>query len=191
MPNEPPQQQTSFLESFRNSAYWMAFLAQTLAVSVEVILHRRMGSRAVGLRGFAAFLLIPMWMIFFPHDNVVPLMFFWLLFILGCARQRLSSVLGDLGHSRYTGVPSLQRFLPWCSEMFLKRTVEPVLVMVTGVLFLGLSQSLGSYLIVAGVGLGMSISLGEAVEKAKVRDLFDARAEQQSLMDRFRQEYGE
>ncbi len=190
-PNEPPQRQSSVFDDMRNAAYWLAFITQTLAVSVEVLLHRRMGSRSVHIRGFAAFLLIPIWTAFFPHDNLTPMYCFWLLFILGCARQRLSSLRGDRGHSRYTGEPSLQRLFPKCGEIVVKKTIEPLFVIVAGLFCLDLSQALGSYLITAGIGLGVSVGLGEAVNKAKVRELNDARLEQQSVIDRFREQHGE
>lgn len=185
------EQQPSTLESVRSGAYWLAFLAQVFAFCVEVLLRRRMGSRAVGVRGLAAFFLIPMWIVFFPGQDPVPLTWFWLLFVLGCLFQRVGSARGDLGHSRYSGEPILRRLLPWCSEVRIKSLVEPVLVMAVGLVVLAMNEPLGSFLIAAGIGLGSSAVLSEAVDRARIRDLNDARIEQEYLMARFREERGE
>lgn len=177
------------IENMRASAYWLAFIAQTLAVSVEVVLRTRMGSRAIALRGLAAFFLIPLWMVFFPGQEAGPLMWFWCLYVWGCVRQRVGSAQGDLGHSRYSGESVLRRIFPRCSELKVKGKIEPVFVVVIGLFLLPLNQPLGSFLIAAGIGLGASVGLGESVERAKVRELNDARIDQQDVIDRFRQEH--
>lgn len=190
-----PQQQNSPIETGRAAMYLLVFLCQAMALSVEVFLHKQLGRRAIGLRGFAAFFMIPFWTAFWPEEDARPLLLFWWAFIGMCLWSRTVSIIREnrrhYDHSRYTGWPRLKLLLPRCGEFAFKRYVEPGIVFFTGALLLGLSQPLGSYLMAAAFGLMASVAVNEAVEEAEAREIHDAMIRQSQLNDRVRRRRGD
>ncbi|MGD9790600.1 MAG: hypothetical protein AB7Q00_12635 [Phycisphaerales bacterium] len=168
----------------------LAIVCRMLAVSVEPILHTRMGKHALGMPAFFATVAIPFWGILFPGDNLDALIWFWLVFLGGCVWNRVFSArVGE--HTRYTGDSRLRVIFRRMDEATLKGVVEPLLVFISGVALYPVSRALGSYLMVACFGLTGSISLSMAALRSKVDQLSDARLEQEQLADAFRQLRGE
>lgn len=163
----------------------IAIISRVLAVSVEAILHTRMGRQALGLRALCATLVIPFWGILWPGEDLRPLLWFWFAFLAGCVVNRVFSA-PVTEHTQYSGIPWIIRVFKRLDECKVKGVLEPVLVLGAGILLLPTSQALGSYLIVASVGLATAVGLAEAVLRAKVGQLNDARLEQERLAFEFR-----
>jgi hypothetical protein len=180
----------SMTEKALNMLGLFALAAQVLAVSVEPILHKRMGKHALGMPAFFATLAIPFWGVLFPSDNLVPLFRFWLVFIAGCALNRIFPAPPGT-HTAYGGTPRLAFIFRWMDETKLKGVLEPLLVFVAGIAFYPMSHALGTYLMLASFGLAAVMSLSEAVLRAKVDQLNDARIEQEHLAHEFRRLRGE
>lgn len=88
--------------------------------------------------------------------------------------------------SRYSGTPWLKRFCPRTHETVVKGGLEPAILFLTGALLLGWSHPVGSYLMVAALGLGVSVSTTEEVLKARAYDASDALIEQRNALERLR-----
>ncbi|MCC6970193.1 MAG: hypothetical protein IT434_08210 [Phycisphaerales bacterium] len=172
----------SFLDNARSSLNLLAFVAGTLANSVEVILHRRRGKRAGGVFDMAAFVLIPFWGVFFPAQEQGPLLAFWLVYAIACARHSMHPADPSM-HSRYSGRPILMRFFPRVKdEITFKASTEPALVFLAGFVTLLFNEPLGSYLMAAGLGLGFTVQLALKLQRARAEQLNDARLEQEHLI---------
>src|ERR1700687_3722662 len=94
-----PQQQSNM----RNGAAWIAFIAQTLAASVEVFLHGRFGRRYLGVQALAVFVAIPIYTAFCADRNLDGLwMFLWaylLMLFVAKADVARRELRGDVEHS--------------------------------------------------------------------------------------------
>lgn len=190
------QQPQSLAEKAANTLGILALVARVLAVSLEPILHRRMGKRALGMPAFVATIVIPLWGVLFPEDDLAPLFRFWLVFIAGCALNRLFPARSGT-HTLYGGDPWLAFFLRGLrrvrgmDEAKLKGVLEPLCAIAAGIAFYPLSHALGTYLMLAGFGLSVSVSLTLAVRQARLEQLSDARIEQEQLASEFRRLRGE
>lgn len=179
----------------RAGSYLIPLTVGALAVSLEVVLHRRMGKNSVGVRGALAFIMIPMWTVFWPEMDPGPLFVFWLLFLLGCVRNRFKPAPPGW-HTRYTGEPVLLRFVPKflrrkIDESRFKSKVEPLMVFVLGAVLMEFVPILGSFLLTAAIGLFISLDGIERITKAKAERLCDARIDQEHLVQRFREMSGD
>ncbi len=184
------QRPRGFMEQALIGLGIISFVARVLAMSVEPILHRRMGKHALGMPAMFATLAIPFWGAFFPGDDLRYLLWFWLVFLAGCISNRVfPAPPGE--HTRYGGVPRLWFLFRRADELSMKAKVEPALVMLAGVVFLSASEALGTYLLAAGFGLAIDIAITEAVHRAKVDQLNDARLEQERFAMDFRAMRGE
>lgn len=178
------------IQDARAAASFLVLAAQILAAPVEVFLRVRFGRHYFGIPSAVALIVVPMWSIFWPDEDPGPLLIFWGLFILMQLRARVEGIRmsnrGEITHSRYNGYPRLARLFPRMAEEKIKGNIEPWLVMWAGVLMLGLSLPLGSYLVAAGFSLGCVAGLMESVARARARQLHDAWLEQQDQAERFR-----
>jgi hypothetical protein len=118
-------------------------------------------------------------------------MMFWLLFILMQVRARIEGIAmiarGDIRHTRFNGEPRLARLFKKTPQEKIKSHVEPSLVIVIGIVLLGYSPPLGSYLIAAGCSLAMVAGVIERLSTARTLQLHDAWLEQQDQAERFRE----
>lgn len=184
---------------FRNFVSILVFLARTLAVSVEVFLHRSetFGERYLDLQAAAALLLIFFWPAFCePVHDPLPMLVFLGLYLLACLTVRIAVHRrirrgGPQQHSRYTGTPALMKRFRRTPEIKVKCVVEPIVVFLVGSVLLGFSPPLGGYLMVASAGLFVSTSLAENCDRKRNRDLNDAYIEQTRIAERFRDEHCE
>jgi hypothetical protein len=185
-----PDQQNGF----RNFVSAVVFVARSLAVSVEVFVHKTdsFGERYLGLQAGAAMLLIFFWPVFCePIHDPRPMLIFLLTYLAMCAavraRLNLRARRGKpQPHTRYTGTPRLMRFTGRMDESKVKCTVEPAFVFLIGGVALTVSPPLGGYLMFASLGLLISNSLAEGCERQRTRDMHDAYLDQRRVVDRFR-----
>ena len=170
----------------------LAFVSRTFATSIEVFLHRRFGERYFGLHSAAVILAVLIYSTFWEGYDVTPLLGFLGFYFVAClgaragiAKRRLT---GDVEHSYYNGRPILLSFWPFKKAK--ERTVkglEPFLVFLTGAFVMPLSEPLGGYLMVASLGLLVSLGLAASYQRQRDLDLQDALIDQQNAAQRLRE----
>lgn len=189
--NQPPENRNGF----RNFVGAVAFAARSMAVSVELFLHRTdsFGERYLSLQAGAALLAIFFWPVFCePWHDPEPMLMFLLAYVAMCAAVRSRLAIRrkrnlPQPHSRYTGTPRLMRFTGRMDEGKVKCTVEPLFTFAVGGAMLSVSPPLGGYLMVAALGLLISNNLGESYERERARNMNDAYLEQRRAVERFRE----
>lgn len=191
------QQQNRGLSDFRTAMGWLAFICRSLAVSVEVFIHRDLGIRYLGLQAFAAAVFIFVYPGFWPGYDLRPMAWYLLIYLLCCvahsmdARRRAKRG-GPQPHSYYTGLPLVMRFTGRLfSEITIKRIIEPLMVFVIGALVMKGSEPLGKWLMLAAAGLLGSVNLSVGYEQTRARDMNDAAIESRQLAERFRSMHGD
>lgn len=166
------------------------FVCQSVATTVEAVLHYRFGERFFDLRALIGAVGIPIFATLFPGHDVEPLMWFLGLYLFACASARIDAIRhqrnGPRVHSFYGGYPLLCAIFRRCDEVLMKRLVEPVLLFVGGWFVAGWNAPLGDYLMFAGFALACSVNAALAVERARALDLYDASVQQRRLAERFR-----
>jgi len=186
---EPSQPGWTPMQDAKQAANMFVFVAHALCSPVEVILRKQFGSRYFGAASLGGLVAVPMWMIFWPGEDPGLLMCFWLFYLVMQFRARVEShwmlLRGSVVHSRYNGWPRIARFLPKSSEDKIKGGAEPTFVCLSGMLLMGISPPLGSYLLVAGVALAVTHSVLAAVERVQAIEMHDSFIEQQQLSSRF------
>lgn len=181
-------------ERLKSSVNIIAFVAGMLAVSLEVFLHRSrtFGERYVGVQGAMVVLAVPLFGSLWPDEDLRPLFLFLLAFLFMCLLIRVSVLkrrfFGGLsGHTRYTGTP---RIMPWVrgmSERTVKVILEPAIAFFSGAFLLAVNQPLGSYLMLAALGMFVSVNFDVGYDRVRAMDMNDAMLEQQDLATRLRQ----
>jgi len=187
-------QQEAPKESFqdvRTGIGWVTFISRIGAVTVEVFLHSRFGERYIGMEAAAALVLIPVFGLFWPDSDLLPLMQFLGVYLFMCLLARIGMTArrlrGDREHSRYTGFPHLLRLFRLLPEEAVKRFVEPFFVMCAGVVSYDFNEPLGGYLMFAAVCLFISTNLDDMWTRTRALDISDAVMEQQVTAQRFRE----
>lgn len=182
--------QPSMFERMQRDINVVAFLLSSISVTVEVFLRRRMGERSIGVRGLVGFVMLFVFGIFFPGENLVPLFLFMWAFAAMCTVQRARALLrrwrGVHGHSRYDGEPRIAALLPNWDELRLKRTGEPVVLAAIGFLALACNRPLGMWLLIAAAATAITVRLLEQAERRRMMDLGDAMIEQEVRSERLR-----
>lgn len=184
------QRPDDFLADMRNAFGWLTFVCRSLAVSVEVFLHSHIGSRYMGLPALGALLIIVLFPAGWPDADPRPTLYFAGAYLLlsFCARLDAASRCRKriAEHSCYTGRPILLRWFPKADELQIKRTVEPILVMVVGILIRLLNEPLGTYLVLAGLGLAASVAINELQHRTRLMDIQDAVIDQRTIAEELR-----
>ncbi|MBL9118510.1 MAG: hypothetical protein JNL80_01190 [Phycisphaerae bacterium] len=182
--------QPSMFERMQRDINVVALLLTSVSVTVEVFLRKRMGERSIGVRGFVGFVLLFVFGIFFPGENLVPLFLFMWAFAAMCTVQRASALLrrrrGIREHSRYDGEPRVAVLAPKWDELRLKRTGEPLVMAAVGLVTLALNRPLGTWFLIAAGATAMTVRLMEAAERRRMTDLGDAMIEQEMRSERLR-----
>ncbi len=188
--NEP----MSIADKARTGLSWIAFIAQTGAVTVEVLLHRRFGVRYLNYQSAAGLVLIPVFGLFFEGQNIRPLILYWWIYLFMLIVARLGILLRGKRtmdtHSRYTGEPRLFRIKSPDRELKIKSFHEPLVVFLFGLFFLNLNDALGCYLLFAALCLLIKTRLEASINDAMDWDTRDALNEQRQRMDRMREMQG-
>jgi len=177
---------------------WIAFVAAALAASVEVFLHksRTFGERFLGIQAAAVLLIVPFYTVFWEGHDVTPLLAFLAAYVFMCLVARIGGALerrrgGPREHSHYSGYPRVMRFTGRMNERTVKLMIEPMLVLIIGIFTLPASEPLGSYLLLAGFGLSLTVNLNAGYEHRRVLDMHDAAIDQKDIVDQFRDMRGE
>lgn len=169
----------------------LVFVARMFASPLEVCLRRHFGPKYFGFAAVASLVLMPLWMAFWPDKSSDALNCFSLLVLFMFARARAESSRmlreGTNVHSRSNGISRLSRWFPRMAEAKVKAKVEPAFCVIVGILLMYLSEPLGSFVLIATVGLVLAQSTIDSVERARVMELNDALIEQQSIAERFRE----
>lgn len=167
-------------------------IARSFAATVEVFLHRSdsFGERYAGMQVAVGLLLIFLFPVFWEGHSPAGILLFLPAYLIMLCNVRLRSWIrlrrgGSRPHSTYSGAPYLMRFTRMDEER-LKCSVEPMLVMLTGVLVTAIDPPLGSYLIVAGLALGASNGMALQGERRRAIELNDSYLEQRGVVERFR-----
>jgi hypothetical protein len=191
MHQQPPP--VDRIQESKNFLSWVHFIARALAMSVELFLHRggSFGQRYLGPQGLVAAAIMFVFPVFWPQSDPMPLMWMLItylaLWMLAKGRIAARRAKGDTEvHSYYTGRPRLMRSTGGRGEIRIKRTLEPALVMVTGMVVLGVNEPLGAYLLLAGVGLGISVNASLQQERMRALDMQDALMEQRWITELWR-----
>ena len=183
----------------RSGMVWVLFLARSLAATVEVFLHDvgTFGERYLGPQAAAGLVLIFVFPAFSKGDDPTPMLVLLCTYVFMCVGVRAGIVKrrrlgGPQPHSFYSGRPHLMRlFGRRVGEAKIKAVAEPILVWLAGVFLMPVSESLGSYLLLAGFGLVISINVTLHSERQRALDMHDAFMEQRELAERFRKMRGE
>lgn len=179
-------------KGFRNFVGAVVFVARSMAVSVEVFLHKTdsFGERYLSLQAGAALLAIFVWPVFCePWHDAQPMLMFLLAYVAMCAAVRSRLAIRrrrnlPQPHSRYTGTPRLMRFTGRMDEVKVKGMVEPFFTFAVGGVMLSISPPLGGYLMSCALALMISNVLAEGYERERARNMHDAYLEQRRAVDR-------
>jgi hypothetical protein len=169
----------------------LAFVSRTLATSVEVFLHRGFGERYFGLHSAAVIPAVLVATTIWPGHDPTPLLVFLGAYLTACMAGKAGIAhrrkIGLLEHSYYNGRPF---FLKWRLFRNVKersaKGFEPFLVFFLGAFVMPLSEPLGAYLMVAALGLLVSLGMAETYERTRQLDMRDALIDQQNAAQRLR-----
>ncbi len=165
------------------------------ALSIEVWLRHGFGSRYVGIQGLFGFIILVGYMMLWNGHDVSPV-FWYLVFFLGALFIRrmqgfYRAANGESNHSLYSGTSGLAGKFPQCSELTIKRWVEPIFVACLGGFACLLSPPLGLYLIIGAAMLRFNVERGERWTRMRVREMNDAVFDQEEIAYRFRDMRGD
>ena len=172
-----------------NAAMWLITICAT---PIEVLLlHRYPGVRYPGLPGALVLIFVPIFSLFWPHDDLRPLMWMlgaYLVIVIGNRIEAVSRAKRGLNnaHSYYDGYPALCFMFPKLSERVAKGIVEPLLVMFAGVLCTEWNAPLGWYLIWGGLSLRTVNHFARQSLNHQVLDLHDAMVGQKFVAEQYR-----
>jgi hypothetical protein len=191
-----PQFQGTPTDHVRQTFAWWLFLARVGAVSVEVFLHRRFGSRYCRL---TALMVVPLglaytWLWAANGYDVRPLLWFYGAYVVALLVTQMGVIVrlwrGDQEHSYYNGYPLLLRQSHAAREGRVKLWAEPMMVGSIGVLVTDFNDPLGIYLMFAGFSLFVCGLARWMWQRRQVVDMQDAVFEQQNTAGSFRQSFG-
>lgn len=194
--NPQQQQQPGFFERTKATFGWFLFICSSLAVTVEVFLHKGMGSRYLGLQALLGAAILFFWGGFWPGHDAGPMLAYFAIFLLFCFAQRMDALKRLANgcaqeHSRYTGRPLLMRLFRRTDEITIKRIVEPVLVFLGGAMVCDANEPLGKYLMLASFGLFVLVQSNLTFERMRATDMNDALIDQRHVSERFRSMRGD
>jgi hypothetical protein len=140
-------------------------------------------------------LLRAMFSVLKPREDPVPLQVYGAAVVAMCFVHRAAAALrvrrGERGHTRYSGEPWLALAFPKLSELTIKRTVEPLVLIGGGVVICPVNEPLGLWLILSGAAIAMTVRTAEHVERQQLMDLGDAMIEQRHRAEKLRAMRGE
>lgn len=193
--NGQQQQQQSSGPSHAATMNALGFVARAWATSIEVLFHKRVGDRYLGLNAAAVLLLIPIYSLFWQGYDLRPLMWFLVVYLGAVVVARLGVVArkrnGVRIHSFYSGYPRFMNDRTKFSEVQFKKCLEPIVSAVFGAgLYVQGEQPLGAYLMIAGACLFITVSMAELQFNQRAMALNDQVIEQEYVAERFREMRG-
>lgn len=187
------QQQQGDGQSFERSVNRGMLICHALAVSVEVFLHRpsTFGERYMGMQVPVAMLILFFFPIFWRGHDPAPLLWFLAAFVVMCAAVRARAVKRRLRgeaqpHSYYSGEPRMLRLARRTPETKVKSMLEPLFVWGASLCVMPVSEPLGTYLLIAGVGLLITVNASVRQERTRSLDLNDALIDQRRIAEQWR-----
>ena len=189
MPQQSQRSQQAGEANARMFAELVSGVVRSVALTVEVFVHRGFGSGYVGC-GPIAVGVIWLFSLFFQGQNVLPLLAFaalyavaWLAAAVGTAvrswRRR------DRPHTLYAGRPHLLRLVPRWGESRVKHAEGPAVVLL-GWGVRHLNVPLGDYLMVAGSVVFLRVYALVAQQRQAAAAMHDRAIEQGDVAERFR-----
>jgi hypothetical protein len=189
MPQQSQRSQQAADADARMLGELVSGVVRSVALSVEVFLHRGFGSGYVGC-GPIAIGVIWVFVLHFQGQNVAPLLAFagvyavaWLAAAVGTAvrswRRR------DRLHTLYAGRPHLLRLVPRWGESRVKHLEGPAVVLL-GWVVRHLNVPLGDYLMVAGSVVFLRVYSLAAQQRHAATAMHDRAIEQGDVAERFR-----
>lgn len=173
---------------------FLDLFVRAFAVTIEVFLHHRFGSRYLGAQAAMGLVLMPLFTVFFPHANPFPLLAMTGLYLGFCVLARVDVLRrvskGEREHSYYSGWPYLMAIFRGWSELTVKQYVECLLAFIAGILLLPLNQPLGLYLMLAGLCVGACYTAYRGAERKRLRDMNDSLIDQRRVAEQFRETHG-
>lgn len=174
----------------------LGFVFRAWATSVEVLLHKRVGDRYLGVQAAAVLLLIPIYCLFWPGYDLQPMMGFLVVYLCGVAIARsdvLSRKRNEVRiHSFYSGFPRCMNGKTKMTEVQCKRFFEPLYTASIGLGLYALGeQPLGVYLMIAGACMFITVSMSLMEFEQRAAAMNDQVIEQELLAERFREMRGD
>lgn len=174
-----------------NLAMWLIHICAT---PIEVFLHRFPGVRYPGVPGALVLIFVPIFSLFWPQDDPRPLMWMlgaYLVIVIGNRIEAVSRAKRGLNnaHSYYDGFPAFCFAFPKLSERTAKAIVEPLLVMLAGLLCTEWNAPFGWYLIWGGLSLRTVNHFAQQSVNHQVLDLHDAMVGQQLVAEWYRNKH--
>lgn len=191
MPGPQEDGKLNPLEDLKSGFNLLLIVAHTYAFAMKVFLHSGMGRRAFGPAAFLVPLLIPVHAGFWTESNFVPLIGLWYAYFVACVLHGLERGTrrkrgeANAVHTYYDGTPLLSRVLPWVSELTLKRTAEPVLLLLLAIPIGAWNGPLASFVVVGGFCLGFTYALEADSIQQEDDDLHDQMHEARWRSERF------
>jgi hypothetical protein len=170
---------------------FVVLVLRSIAVTVEVFLHRRFGSRYVGLQGALGIIMILLFAAIIPAPGTWGLILFLFAYLKACLYARAGVLWRKLhgqefDHTLYSGMPYLMKVLPRWNELTVKRFVEPALVFLVGCAVAHFIPALALYLFMAAGALFMTVNQAEANERRRAETMRDSMIEAQQRAERVR-----
>ncbi|MBL9081602.1 MAG: hypothetical protein JNK76_07335 [Planctomycetales bacterium] len=172
------------------------FVCRGFATSLEVFLHRGLGSRYLGLQAAAVLVLVPLFGCAWEGHDLTALLLFLPAYLVMCLvargdmlRRRLR---GEHCHTQYSGWPRLLKPGARMTELGCKQFCEPLLAFAAGFVVYQLNERpFGGYLMFSAVCLAISTNVDVALDRLRAENMNDAVIEQELLAERFRRMRGE
>jgi hypothetical protein len=162
-------------------------LIEAMAISIEVFLRSGFGCRYIGLQALLAAVVMPLYAMLIGPD-AAPMMWFWLFFMCFALGEWLKALRrswrGDVTHSWYSGRSRIITENRQCSEIDIKKWLEPCLVLCVGLCTRNAPAC--AYLCSAAVCLSITAHRTEGWIRRHVIDMNDAVLMQQDIAERFR-----
>lgn len=175
----------------RFSLSLIVLVMSCLSVVMEAFFRCNLGARALGVRPVGGFLLLVLYAAAIEKYRDVSLLvgFIYLFVIVVLVRKLLAFVRWLRGrdaeiHSYSIGQSWLERLLPWMPVPLILGLIEPALVFGLGYLIRLYDVPLGSFLMLAALGLAATYGFARKHALQRERDLQDALLEQQDLAHR-------
>lgn len=194
--NQPQQQGQG--DQLKTSANALIFFSRVFAAPVEVLLHdpATFGERYLGAQAAVALVTLFSFPAFFTRSDPTPILWFLATYVVMLFIVRIATVSrrlrrGVTEHSYYSGRPLLMRINKRADERSTKLAAEPMLVGITGLVVQEMNPPLGTFLVLAAVGLVVSVGTSLMIERRRALDLHDAHVEQRHIVERFRKMRGD
>jgi hypothetical protein len=153
----------------------LGLVLDTWATSLQVFLHHGFGERFFGPQAAAVLLLIPIYMVGWPHDDLRPILLYLPAYLAMCLVHRLDMAARRLRgeppvHSRYNGSPVFMKWFGRMPEITVKTVMEPLLLFIAGALVRSDNRPFGTYLMIGAVCLFVQSHMGVTWMRIRATD---------------------